>query len=385
MSEQEFEGEVVSLAERRAQAQAREAEARRQQALQQARVEAGEEPKPWLTYVLIGLNVLVWVVMVSLGVDAYEPSGGIMVDYGALVGVLIVNGEWWRLLTAMFLHAGIFHIGFNMYFLWQVGRFCERLFGRPGYLTIYLGTGLLAGMVSAAWTPTIPSVGASGALFGLFGAFLGFTLRRRRSLPPEFVRMAKMNALILGVLSVVIAVMIPRIDLVAHVVGFVVGLGLGYLISKLAERPVKSKQEARALQLKVVAGVAAATAVVLVAGALGLPRWDDPYPKIEAAYDRYHAVELAYIAAGEDVERRIEVIEEQALPVMDQNQAELGAAMKLPARSRETVDQWTRHYDLRGQAFAKELEGLRNNDPRAISEAEALHAEAMAALGDESE
>ncbi|PRQ01130.1 rhomboid family intramembrane serine protease [Enhygromyxa salina] len=396
MSEQDRDGDVVSLADGRARQAAREAEAQRQQAREQARRQAGQAPPtPWVTYVLLGLNLLVWVVMVSLGVDAYEPSSDMLIDFGGNLGVRTSNGQWWRLLTATFVHGGIYHIGFNLYFLWVIGRISEQIYGPAAYGLIYFASGLLASLLSVAWEPTAVSVGASGALFGVFGALMGFTLRRRSVLPPEFVATVRRNAIIVIGLSAVISVLrpamdkfapnveasVPYVDVAAHVGGLLAGLGLGYLISRLSERPVSTPRELRALRRRALGIAGAATVTLLVGGGLALPRWDDPSAALSSAYDRAVAAETAYNESAGDVAKRLAVLEQQAIPAMRECVAELEGLERLPKRARERVEMWTRYCELAGQAFAKDLEGLRNNDEAALEQAGALYQQAAAALG----
>ncbi|KIG18787.1 rhomboid family serine protease [Enhygromyxa salina] len=383
MSEQDREGEVVSLADGRARAEAREAEVRRQQAREQAKVEAGQpRPAPWLTYVLIGLNALVWVVMVSLGVDPYEPSTDALIEFGGNFGIRTSNGQWWRLLTSMFLHGGIYHIGFNLYFMWVIGRLSEQIYGPSAYAVIYFASGMLASMLSVAWEPAAVSVGASGALFGVFGALMGFTIRRRGVLPQAFVVSVKRNALMLIGLNAVVAVVVPGIDIAAHVGGLVAGVGLGYLISQLAERPVSTPAEAKRVRVRALAVACAGTIAVLAAGgtALHLQDWDDPTDALSNAYDRAVAAEIAYNESAGDLAKRLVVLEQQAIPAMHECSTELATLERLPKRARERVDMWSRYCDLAGQAFAKDLEGLRNGDDATLEQAAALYSQAAAAL-----
>src|SRR5690606_2943941 len=340
------------------------AEAARQQA---RRADGQPPPKPWVTWILIGLNAAVWLVMVGLGVDASEPSGEALLTWGANIGILTSSGQWWRLLTAMFLHAGIFHLAFNLYFAWVIGRTCEQVFGAAAYTLVYFGSGLIASMVSAAWQPASVSVGASGALFGVFGAFLGFTIRRRGMLPPEFVSSVRRNALILIGINLVIGFAIPGIDVAAHVGGLVAGLGIGYAIARLAEQPVSSRQQAKAVRVRAIGMTTLATAAILLAGALALPRWQNPMPVLERIEARHDAIVDRYNATQE-VEARIELLEREVIPMMREAEAELAALERLPKQMREHVDARERYFGLQVRAFERELDGLRNDDPAAIAE-----------------
>jgi rhomboid protease GluP len=379
VSEHESEAAVVSLAQRRAQVEAREAEAQRQRAREQARSSPAERAKPWVTYALIGLNALVWIAMVASGVHAYQPAGGVLLDWGANLGILTSSGQWWRLLTAMFLHAGIFHLGFNLYFAWVVGRVCEQIFGSTAFTVVYFGSGLIASLVSSAWQPAVVSVGASGALFGVFGAFLAFTVRRRSMLPPEFVRSVLRNGLILIGVNLAIGIAIPGIDVVAHIGGLAAGFGIGYLIATLAEKPVKTAREAKLVRVRAIATASFATLLVLVGGALALPRWDDPTLVFEQLGARHDELIKRY-ATTELPAERIEMIEQELLPFLRDAEQSLGALERVPDELRELVDKHIRYYDLQQQAYTIEVEAIRSNDPVVRAEAEDLHAEAIAAL-----
>ncbi|MFO7567967.1 MAG: rhomboid family intramembrane serine protease [Enhygromyxa sp.] len=373
------EDQVISLAEKRAQAQAAAAEAAREQARQQARRPEGPTPNPWVTWNLIGLNVLIWVAMVGFGVDAFEPSVEALLSWGGNLGLLTQSGQWWRLLTAMFLHAGIIHLAFNCYFAWVIGRICEQVFGAAAYVLVYFGSGLFASLVSVAWQPASVSVGASGALFGVFGAFLGFTIRRREILPPEFVKSVRRNALILIGINLVIGFAVPGIDVAAHVGGLVAGLGIGYSIARLAEKPVGSRQEAKAVRARAIGLTALATAAILLAGALGLPRYDNPMPVLDHNLTRHDEVIGRYEDTRE-AEARIELLEREVIPMLREGEAELAALERVPARFGEVVEAYERYFGLQVRAYERELEGLRAGDPVAIAEAESLHAEAIELL-----
>jgi rhomboid protease GluP len=368
------EGRVISLAERRAQTERQKAKAVRAQARQQARIgEAGPASKPWLTWTLIGLNAAVWLVMVALGVDAYEPKADVLHRWGGNFGIATANGQWWRLLTAMFLHAGIIHLGFNLYFLWMVGRHTERIFGRVGYAIVYLGSGLFAGLVAVAWEPAALRVGASGALFGVFGAFLAFTFQRRDALPPDYVKGVRRNALILIVISLVMGLTLPNIGLVDHIAGLVGGLGIGYSIARLAERVVTTPAEARAVKLRSIGLTAGATIVILLAGAFALPSWDDPRPVLDDAEAKREEVRAEYQAKRSDVEARIESLEQRVLPALREAHAELAALDRLPGEFAGVVADCERLYEQEIHAYERELEGLRTGDPLTLADADELH------------
>lgn len=155
------------------------------------------------------------------------PSGQRLFDLGALYPQAIALGQYWRLFTAMFLHAGLLHIAFNAYALWLFGQVVEGEFGRIRFLLIFFVTGFLASVTSYAFGPLLElGVGASGAIFGVFGAFIAYNYRRRH------LAMAAANlrtAITLIVLNAFLAFTIPGIDWRAHAGGLVTGVVAGYV------------------------------------------------------------------------------------------------------------------------------------------------------------
>jgi membrane associated rhomboid family serine protease len=124
-----------------------------------------------VTKILIGLNVLVYLITVAQGAGVNSP-GGKLFDKFLLFGPYVHNGDWWRLITSAFLHGGVLHITFNMLALWWIGGPVETVMGRWKYLALYLISGLAGSAGALIATPTSPTVGASGAIFGLLGAML---------------------------------------------------------------------------------------------------------------------------------------------------------------------------------------------------------------------
>jgi membrane associated rhomboid family serine protease len=127
--------------------------------------------EPVVTYALIGLNVLVYLVTVAQGAGINQPGGSLFGKW-ALYGPLVAQGDWWRLITAAFLHGSVIHIGFNMVALAWLGGPVERYIGSVRYLALYLVSGLAGSAGALVATPTSVTVGASGAVFGILGALL---------------------------------------------------------------------------------------------------------------------------------------------------------------------------------------------------------------------
>jgi membrane associated rhomboid family serine protease len=133
------------------------------------------------TYVLIALNVAAFLVEIAGGSGGLgSTSGGVVNDFG-LRGISVSDGEWYRLLTGGFLHAGPIHLGFNMFALFILGRLLEPAIGTPRFVALYFAS-LFAGAFGALALsdPIVTTVGASGAVFGLFGA--AFVIARGRGM-----------------------------------------------------------------------------------------------------------------------------------------------------------------------------------------------------------
>lgn len=128
------------------------------------------------TSIILDLNILVFLFMVFSGVNIISPNGMELLQWGANRRLETTGGEWWRLLSSMFLHGGIMHLILNISGLVIAAIFVEPLLGRKKYFILYILSGLCGSLASIWWYPNTISVGASGAIFGLYGAILGLLL-----------------------------------------------------------------------------------------------------------------------------------------------------------------------------------------------------------------
>jgi membrane associated rhomboid family serine protease len=177
-----------------------------------------------LLIAIIGMFVLE-VVMGGPGALFNGPSSERLFELGALQPLAIANGQYWRLFTSMFLHAGLLHLAFNGYALWLLGSMLETNLGTTRFLLIYFVTGFVAGATSYAFGPANGiAVGASGAIFGIFGAFIAYNYRRRH------LAMAAANlrwAAMLLLLNLLLALGFGAIDWRAHLGGLLAGIAAG--------------------------------------------------------------------------------------------------------------------------------------------------------------
>lgn len=211
-----------------------------------------------VTQVLVGLNVLVFLAGLAVP-NLTERFGNLALAVNSsrtgLIGVS--QGEYYRLVTSAFLHAGLLHILFNMFALAQIGPLLEQALGRVRYLALYLLSALggsVAGYVLAP--PYQPSVGASGAIFGLFGAYY-VVVRRLGGETSSIV--------VLLVINLAITFSVPNIDWRAHLGGLVTG---AVLAAAFAYAPRGPRQGQVHLAVCAAVGVLLAVAVVLRTSAL---------------------------------------------------------------------------------------------------------------------
>jgi len=185
-----------------------------------------------LTYILIAISSVVYLFSALLSQSLIDMDMQTLVDMGALFGPLtVLKGEWWRLLSAMFLHGGMTHLLMNMFSLYIVGRGVEMYFDTKSYLSIYFFSGIIGGLVSLYMHPVAVGVGASGAIFGVFGALAGFFLAHRDRIASHSKAFMKDFGVIIAI-NLVIGLSIPSIDVSAHIGGLVVGFIGGFVLSK---------------------------------------------------------------------------------------------------------------------------------------------------------
>ncbi len=190
----------------------------------------GAMRREWVTHALIAVNVAIFLWMGIRGVDPISPSGQALLEWGANYTPLTRNGQWWRLFTSMFVHAGLMHIGFNMYALLAFGRTVERIFGHAGYALLYLLAGLAGSAASALVPPFGPSIGASGAIFGVIGALIAFVVRRRKLLPAQVLKPMRNALFVTVVFNLGFGFSVGGIDNAAHLGGLVGGLLAGLVL-----------------------------------------------------------------------------------------------------------------------------------------------------------
>ncbi len=195
-----------------------------------------------VTFILLSINTIMAIIASILSQSLFTYHSDVLINLGALVPSLITNqGEYYRLLTAMFLHGSILHFLMNSYFLYIIGGFVEDLLGKVKYITIYmiagLGSSLLVWLMSM--NSNVPTIGASGALFGIMGALLILTYQRPRLFTPYGIRSIRS----LVVINVIFTFIAPNISIYGHLGGFLTGIGLMYLMLTSIKGPKPRKEQ----------------------------------------------------------------------------------------------------------------------------------------------
>jgi len=188
------------------------------------------------TTLLLAINVAVFLLMSVTGVGLISPNWTALLKWGGDYGPFTLGGEYWRLITATFLHAGIIHIGMNMWCLYYLGPICERVFGRLQTIGIYLLTGIGGWLLSLAHDPTGLSVGASGAIFGIAGALVAGAKFGELSLTHGQKKALISTVVSFLVISFAYGGFSPGVDNMAHIGGFVSGLLLGLPLGGFARK-----------------------------------------------------------------------------------------------------------------------------------------------------
>jgi membrane associated rhomboid family serine protease len=183
---------------------------------------------PIVTQTLIGINVAVFVLELLFG-GTLNGVGSWIYENGVLYGPAVADGDWWRLITAPFLHYGILHLGLNMLVLWFIGPPLEDYFGHGRYLLVYVVSGLAGSAGALIWSPNALTVGASGAIWGIMGAALVLEGRR--------IYVFGGQAMGLVVFNLLITFLIPGVSIGGHIGGLVGGGLCALAFSSLRRSP----------------------------------------------------------------------------------------------------------------------------------------------------
>jgi rhomboid protease GluP len=224
-------------------------------------------PPPVVTRILIGINVAVFLAMVLTTHQFFDFNTATALRWGADFAPATTSGEWWRMLTSMFLHGGILHLAVNMWALRNLGYTAELFYGRRNFTIIYMLSGFAGSSATLIWRPDTVSVGASGAIFGVAGALAAMVYFKKLPVDRAVLKrdIGSIGAVI--IYNLLIGAALPIINNAAHVGGLLGGVLLGFALPAMIFRAEREKSNTAGYM-----AIAAVLALILVIGYTGRAR-----------------------------------------------------------------------------------------------------------------
>jgi len=331
-------------------------------------------PRVFVTPAFGLLSVVLFVLMVPGAGPVGSPET--LVAWGGNLGLQTTNGQWWRLVTNVFVHRGMFSLAVNVIGLVQIGLVLERLVGRLAFGGVYVAAGTLASLVSLSSYPVDVSVGASAAVFGLYGMFLvslvkGWLYPLAISVPLTTLKWLAPGTAVFTLYNLVGGGLGGN-----QIVGLLAGAGGGFALARGVgdERP-----SAR----RVVTAVAA-TAVLAVAFAVPLRGVVDVRPAIDTILEFEDRTASTYQDAVKDFRRGrltsddlVRLINETIIPELEEFQSRVQSFERVPTEHQSLVSNASEYLQLRNMSWRLRAEGLQKISTRTLAEADR---EARAAL-----
>ena len=340
---------------------------------------AAATPAVFVTTALVAINALIFSLMTARGVSPTRPDVDALVRWGAIYGPRVSAGEWWRLFSAAFLHAGIVHIAMNMLALWSAGRTAERVYGQPAFVAVYVVSAIAASLASVVVHPATVSVGASGAIFGVYGSLIAFVVICRASLPSEARSTLGRNLAGFVAYNLLFGLITPHIDGVAHAAGLAAGVVAGAAMV----RPLGSPTSGRVVRA---IAVSAISALLLVAASRLVPVYDDwgvrmaAWAQTSSKTDARYAEGAAQLKAKQLTPAQFaDRIERDLIPDL-LNQRSSIDRLKLTAAQRQQAMKVLAYLTLKTDALRLSASALRTGDAAVAAEAEKKNEDALAAM-----
>jgi rhomboid protease GluP len=336
--------------------------------------------RPVVTPTFIALNAAVFLVMAANGFSFTNPSAQSLFRWGADFGPLTTHGQWWRVVTAAFVHGNFLHLLMNMIILWSVGRFTEQLIGRVSFIVLYLFAGIGGNLASLAWQPFLVTMGASGAIFGIYGGVLAVLLLHRNTVPRTRIAAISKSAAIFIAINLLYGLSQTHVDIAADIGGLASGFVLGCGLTGPLAPADPDWRQLRSLMVAL-AGVA-----VVVIFALRMSPVDDWKSDLNRLIPLDAKNQRIYLDAMRKVQfhqmSAVEfaaVIDKQILPPWNAERESL-RKLKLSNQQRAIADELVGYMSLRGEAWSLMETGILTTNPAMVRQSFQKQSAAQAAL-----
>ena len=185
-----------------------------------------------VTPALVALNSLAFACAVYAGAGILTPQTATLIRAGSNFGPFTLDGQWWRLLSAPFVHFGLLHLAINMWALWQSGRLAERLFGSLQFVLVFFFAGLCGNVASLLWDPGVDTGGTSASIFGVLGAMLAFACKPGVRVPPDLASGLRISGSVFVLYSLANASTHSGCADSALLGGLLGGVAMGWLLAR---------------------------------------------------------------------------------------------------------------------------------------------------------
>lgn len=325
----------------------------------------------YITPILIILNILIFIVMALSGVHVLDPAGQDLLVWGANYRPLTLDGQWWRLFTACFIHIGVMHVLFNMYALYYIGILLERHIGKFRFLAAYILSGIAASVISLWWHDLIISAGASGANFGMYGVFLALMLSK---VLDQSIKKDSFTSILVFVAYNLIYGLRPDsgIDNAAHIGGLLSGMLIGF-----AFVPSLNQFDNKKLKMTTIGLL-----TLVVIGASGMAY--NAFPKDIVIFDnnlaKFEQLESKALSILEDIDLKsddviLHELKNIGIPIWKEG-IELFESMEnleLPANLQETNSKIKEYCKLRLATYELYYKGISENTDLYIEETDSYY------------
>lgn len=330
----------------------------------------------FVTLAIIAINLAIFVLGGFMGIGWMSGNAARLLDVGGNFAVATTGGQWWRLISAMFLHSGLLHVAFNMWALWDAGRVAERLFSRWRYLALYTMAGVLGGIASINWQQDLVGVGASGAVFGVYGGLLAALLLRPDLLPVTVTKKLQASATVFILYSLFNGFTHAGIDNAAHLGGLIAGA----LVGAALVMPTRRALAAMAAALVLVGGgaVRAIETAEPYRDELGFRQFLTSFAPAEAHLNAI-AADLGKRAKTMPPAEILRVLESDLIPGWVEQDTRIAALPHVTPRNQPLRDDIARFVHLRRESWELLHDSIRREDESGLEAFKKKTVEANAA------